>query len=304
MSLQVAVVICTYNRSVMLGNLLQSLTAAEAVPDIDLRVVVVDNNSSDHTRQVVERFADRLPLKYLFEPRQGKAFALNSAIAAVSEADLLLFTDDDVELPPEWLVRFVEAAREHPEYGWYGGRVLPWWPDGEPAWLREDTRAALAGYFVDYDLGEVSRPYAKGDRWPIGAAMAVRQQVFAKIGLFREDLGPHGRLRGVGEETDLIERAVEAGYKGFYVADACCRHYVDPKRMRLSGFFLFGIGKGLNQYRSEANGRREGSLLEAVGQVVRGGWQLMKGRGDRFRVCLINAGIEIGRRTAAREARH
>jgi GT2 family glycosyltransferase len=239
----------------------------------------------------------------LSEPRQGKAFALNTGITAVSDTDLIVFTDDDIELPPDWMAQFVEAARAHPEYGWYGAPVLAKWPEARPAWWRDDTRAALAGYVVEYTLGERSRPYAKGDPWPIGAALAVRPRVFTRIGGFREDLGPRGGLRGVGEETDLIERAVEAGYQGFYVAGAVCRHTIDPKRMRLREFLRFGIGKGLNQYRVEANGRRRGSLFEAGSQLVRGGWQLMKGRGDRFRICLINAGIEIGRRTAARQAR-
>lgn len=299
--LGLCVVICTYNRCDLLGAVLEGLVQAEPVADATLAIVVVDNNSPDATRQVVDRFSGRLPLRYLFEPRQGKAYALNTAVAAAADAQLILFTDDDVELPADWMVRFVEAVRRNPEYDWYGGRVLPWWPTGQPAWWREESRAALAGYFIDYDLGEASRPYRTDDRWPIGAAMAVRPQVFNRIGGYREDLGPRGKLRGVGEETDLLERAARAGYRGFYVADAVCRHYVDPARLRLKEYFRFGIGKGLNQYRGGTEGKRDGSPWRAANQLARGGWQLLKGRGDRFRICLINAGIEIGRRRGARE---
>lgn len=303
MDSKVALVVCTYNRCDTLAQLLGNLAHMRLPPGGRVTMVVVDNNSSDGTADIVASFQPRLPLVYVFERRLGKAFALNAGLGAIGDSDVVVFTDDDVVLPPEWLTRFMSAFDALPRYGWFGGRVLSSWPGGRPpSWLHDDTRAALAGYFVDYDLGQQSRPYVDGDRLPTGAAMAVRNDVFEKIGVFREDLGPRGKRRGVGEETELLERAIAAGYRGFYVADACCHHPVDPRRMRWTEFFLFGIGKGINQYRAEGNGCRAGSLRIASGQVARGAWQLVKGRRDRFRVCLINAGIEVGRCLAAREA--
>ena len=69
-------------------------------------MLVVDNNSSDQTREVVEEFADRYPgrFRYLFEPQPGKSYALNSGIRE-ARGTVLAFIDDDVTVEPSWLTR-------------------------------------------------------------------------------------------------------------------------------------------------------------------------------------------------------
>src|SRR5271156_2755228 len=90
-------ILCTYNRAESLAKALASI-AQSTVPDsIQWEVLVVDNNSRDATRSVVEEFWWRDPsrFRYLFEPKQGKSNALNAGIQQ-ARGEILAFTDDDV----------------------------------------------------------------------------------------------------------------------------------------------------------------------------------------------------------------
>ena len=101
--LDVTVIIATYNRADMLPGALESVLAQEA-DGVRYEVIVVDNNSPDQTREVVESFIARghRNLRYLFEGRQGVAYARNTALAHAS-APIIAFTDDDVRVSPDWV---------------------------------------------------------------------------------------------------------------------------------------------------------------------------------------------------------
>jgi glucosyl-dolichyl phosphate glucuronosyltransferase len=297
----VSLIVCTYNRAILLSQLLSSICKLAMLGELSWELIIVDNNSKDNTRQIVQQFQTSLPVRYFLEEKQGKTFALNRALDA-AQGELLLFTDDDTILSPEWASAFIDAAARVSDAGWFGGRVKPDWGAFPPRWYREETAASLSGYFGDYDLGTSSCLYSPGNKLPLGASLAVRREVFNKIGGFRNDLGPRGKLRGVGDETEFLERAVSAGFKGYYAAEACVLHHVGPERLALSGFLNYGIGKGLNQYRIGTENGRKGSMVRATSQLLRAIPQALKGRGDRARICLINFGIELGRIRASREA--
>jgi glycosyltransferase involved in cell wall biosynthesis len=294
-----SLIVCTYKRAFLLSRLLSSICELEMPKELNWELIVVDNNSKDNTRQIVEKFQASLPMRYFLEEKQGKTYALNRALS-FANGELLLFTDDDTILHPEWASAFIDAGTRVTDAGWFGGRVKPDWSASPPVWYREETAAALSGYFGDYDLGPTSRLYSSDDKLPLGASLAIRREVFNTIGNFRTDLGPRGKLRGVGDETEFLERAVSAGFKGYYVAEARVLHHVGPERLALSGFLNYGIGKGLNQYVIGTENGRKGSVVRAAGQLLRAIPQALKGRGDRARICLINVGIELGRTRASR----
>jgi glycosyltransferase involved in cell wall biosynthesis len=294
--LRVSVIICTYNRAEMLSRTLESVRRLSVPADVDWELVVVDNNSPDRTKEAVSRFSEDMPIRYLFEPQQGKTFALNRAVRE-STGDLLLFTDDDVQLQPCWLEEFVRAGREYPDAAWFGGRVCAWWADGYPKWLREDALASLKGYFVLYDLGPEERLYKPTDNAPIGANMAVRRPLFDAIGLYREDLGPRGDRRGTCDDSELIWRACAAGLQGVYVPNAVCEHYVPGNRLRVAKFLAYGLAKGEDQVAADPSCDL-GSVPRAVLYAARGSYQLLKWRWDRFCLCCLNMGLELGGRRA------
>src|SRR5579862_4590594 len=97
------VILCTYNRCRELANGLNSVAVSTLPEGVEWEVLVVDNNSVDQTREVMENFRARYAgrLRYLFEPRPGKSHALNAGIRA-SQSDVLAFLDDDVTVEPTW----------------------------------------------------------------------------------------------------------------------------------------------------------------------------------------------------------
>ena len=118
-----SIVIATYNRASDLSQTLDSLAGLR--PDGPWEVIVVDNNSPDGTRQVVEEAARSFPveLRYLFEREQGRSPALNAGIRA-ARGEIIATTDDDVRVPADWLDRAAEGlSRLGCDY--VGGRVLP-----------------------------------------------------------------------------------------------------------------------------------------------------------------------------------
>ena len=108
--LKYSIVIATYNRAADLRETLTSLAGLQ--PDGPWEVIVVDNNSPDDTRAVVQAAAASfpVPLRYLFEREQGRSPALNCGIRAAAGA-IIVTTDDDVRVPADWLNRAAEGLR-------------------------------------------------------------------------------------------------------------------------------------------------------------------------------------------------
>ncbi len=119
--LTVGVIIPTRNRAELLRGALEALSRQTRVPD---EVIVVDNGSTDHTRQVAGQFSGRLPLRYLFEPTPGAGQARNAGIRHAT-SDVLAFTDDDC-IPDENWLHFIELSfLRDPNIGMVAGRVTP-----------------------------------------------------------------------------------------------------------------------------------------------------------------------------------
>jgi glycosyltransferase involved in cell wall biosynthesis len=243
-SMTISVILCTYNRCVSLARALNSLAVSSLPEGTEWEVLVVDNNSKDQTREVVERFCQSYPerFRYFFEPRQGKSNALNSGIRE-AHGEILVFTDDDVTVEPAWL-EYLTAPLHNARWAGCGGRILPEPGFSPPPWLAIDgpmnQLGALCAYFEPADLpGELDRP-------PIGANMAFRRETFLKYGGFRTDLGPRPGSELRHEDTEFGRRLMAGGDRLCYVPSAIVYHEIHPSRVQKS-FFLswwFGIGRG------------------------------------------------------------
>src|ERR1700745_1955660 len=95
-----SIVIATYKRAGLLKNTLESL--ARLRPTAPWEVIVVDNNSPDNTREVVEAAIPSfpVPLRYVFEKEQGRSAALNCGFR-VAEGEIIVTTDDDIRVEPD-----------------------------------------------------------------------------------------------------------------------------------------------------------------------------------------------------------
>lgn len=289
-----AVCICTYNRHQSLQRTLGSLAAQSNVDWNSVEVVIIDNNCTDCTASVVDAFGKKLPIRRAVEGRQGLSHARNRALAEV-QTELVLFTDDDVRLGPSWLAAYADATRRFPNADYFGGRILPDWDQAKPRWIGDEPLPLIDGALVWFDHGAETRMFAATEPPPFGASFAIRRQLSDKIGLFRTDLGPGGTGRGFGDDTEFLMRARAAGAQGVYVGEAVCFHAYDPRRITLPGLYRYGVACG-RAHNAIADQPHRGSYDAAALFVARGIFQMLKGRGDRFRQCIVNAGIEIGTR--------
>ena len=288
----ISVCICTYNRSESLRRTLGTLAEQKNVDWNHVEVIVVDNNCSDQTPQTVQEFASILPIRRVVEPRQGLAHARNKAITE-STGEWMLFTDDDVLLEPDWLSSYVSNTSRYERAEFAGGRVLPLWIGPKPRWWKEEHLDLLDGVLVWYEPPGQTRYFYTDDPEPFGASLAIRKSLVDKVGMFRTDLGNIGSKVGRGEDTEIVRRARMAKLQGVYIAEAVCWHRVEPRRLTLSALYDQGLAIA-HAHRTIGDPSAVGSRMTALQFLVRGLLQLGKGRGDRFRQCVINAGIQVG----------
>lgn len=251
------ILICTYNRAELLADTLDSLKTLRPGAGLTWDVLVVDNNSTDRTRDVVESRRASFPvdLRYMFEPVQGKSTALNTGITA-SRARIIVFTDDDVRTPPVWLSAAVEPLLARTDIDYTGGPVHPIWERQRPVWL--DERGNLGGTIAVKDHG--AEPFIFEDRrkTPLGVNLAVRRSLIERIGGFRPDLGRNGRSLLGQEQADFFYRSRRAGARGLYVPEMVLSHIVPAGRLTWSYFRRWWYWKGISHARIHAiHGRTE-----------------------------------------------
>lgn len=245
--LDATLLIATYNRAARLSETLDSIRALRVKAGRRWEVLVVDNNSTDASRTVVERQAADfpVPLRYLFEARQGRSSALNTGIAA-SGADVIAMTDDDVRVEEGWLDAACDALSD-PSVAYAGGPVAPIWETAPPAWL-DLTRGDLWGTIAIQNHGDAPFVYEEARKVPLGANMAARRSLFASIGGFRADLGrSSGRLVLGQEVPELLMRARTAGLRGLYVPAMRVHHHIPSMRLTRRYFRTWWFGKGVSR---------------------------------------------------------
>jgi glycosyltransferase involved in cell wall biosynthesis len=257
-----SIIIPTYNRADELCHTLRSLAGLS--PDGDWQVIVVDNNSKDNTRAVVQEAEDwfPVPLEYIFEPIQGRCAALNTGIRA-STGDIIVTTDDDVRVKSDWLNQAATALNEyHCDY--VGGKVMPIWGGERPNWL-PNHGGRHWGVIALLDYGSEALEYDE-HHVPLGVNLAFRRDAFARAGLWDNRVGRKaGTLLGQ-EVREWGLRAKAAGLRGFYTPRMIVHHVISEDRLNKSyfrrWFYWNGISRALlyNQARINMEAPEETTL--------------------------------------------
>lgn len=271
MSVHISAVICTHNRAAYLRKALQSLARQTLAPEAH-EILIVDNGSTDATRQVLAEFSDLKNLRYVFEPTLGLSHARNTGWRS-ARGLYVAYLDDDAVACPSWLERIVEVFETvRPRPGCVGGKVEPIWEAPRPAWLSDRITCALT--IADWS----GYPHVLTDlekEWPVGANIAFPVELLEQVGGFTPRLGRIGSHLLSGEEVLLARQMVRAGHSCFYHPDIAVRHHVPQSRLEkrwfLRRYYWQGITDASIRLIEEPLPRRA-RLHLAISKV----WELMK----------------------------
>jgi glycosyltransferase involved in cell wall biosynthesis len=243
----VSVVISTRNRATYLMDCLRSLATQEGGP-VPHEVVVVDNGSEDATPDLLARWvADHSEFRSTREERVGLSRGKNAGIQ-MARAPLLLFTDDDVVLPPDWIRSYSEFfSRHHLDAIVAGGPIIPVPEDlGEwPSWLDDDALVDVGK--LDHQAERELQP----PDYVFGGNMAVPAGVFSRFGLWREDLGNTPEDRTTFEDTELQDRVRAEGGSVWFCPHTPIRHRVPRERSSPGAIIQNAFGRGRNDFWKE-----------------------------------------------------
>lgn len=231
MTIDASIIVCTYNRAESLRDTLSALKNLQTAPDQQWEVIVVDNNSNDHTRQVVETFQQDWPiLRYTFEEKQGLSHARNHGISC-ADGEIILFTDDDVLPEPNWLTATLSGLDQY-QADACGGYIAPIWESPPPEWLTERFYGFLA---IRTDRTD-DYPITTASQTPFGANMAFRKKVFDQVGYFDTGRGRKGNVLASGEDGELFQRILSQGLSAIFLGQSRVHHKVESFRLTKNYF--------------------------------------------------------------------
>ena len=294
-SLKVTVAIATYNRADYLRQTLAGLVVQQ-FPRDHFEVIVIDNDSSDHTCAVVAEFASAHPApRYVHEPRRGLSHARNRAIAE-ARGEIIVFGDDDILVAPDWLAQLTVPllADAAERIGAVGGEVIPVFPEGAPAWIAE-WHAPMA---YRADAGPLDPRHS-----PMGANLAFRRAVLVQLGAFVPALGRTGKNLFGGDETEMIRRIRAIGLEVWFTPAAAVQHQMPASRttFRYAARHAFDSARSRVIDRAGQPGaggyfasRLIGNLLKALGFAVLALLYALSFQNDAAKKALVRAWRSCG----------
>ncbi|NJK39299.1 MAG: glycosyltransferase family 2 protein [Oscillatoriales cyanobacterium RM2_1_1] len=263
---EISAIICTHNREHYLG------AAIDSVLSQDFRafeVIVIDNASSDRTREVVEARLSDPRLRYVYEPITGLSVARNRG-AQESQSPILAYLDDDAVASSQWLGVLYRAYQDNDKLAIAGGKVTLIWPNGvsPPKWISP----GLAGNLGAYDLGSEMVLIQTPGLTPRGLNYSIRRSFLEQIGGFDLNLGRVGKRLLSNEELMTTQLALEKGWQVAYLPEALVAHNVAPERINRSWFMERGWWQGISEcYREQLAGEA------GMGQFARGSERIVRG---------------------------
>jgi GT2 family glycosyltransferase len=207
----ISVVVCTHNRAPRIDRALTHIAESAARAEIPVEIIVVDNNSRDETKEVIARAAEAaaMPIRYVFEPKQGLSFARNRGLSEAT-GGVVAFTDDDCFVDPEWIAALWREFEGNPDVAVIGGRVELYTPEDQPVSIR--TLAERVRYTSAEQIYGLI----------MGANLAVRRGIVERIGGFDPAFG--GSRGVVADDIDFVYRALKRGLGVLYTPDARVLH--------------------------------------------------------------------------------
>jgi glycosyltransferase involved in cell wall biosynthesis len=227
MSIVISAVICTHNRARYLEKAIQSLVD-QHIPRDRYEIIIVDNCSTDATRGVVEKFANRGDIRYVYEPTLGLSHARNTGWRS-ARGKYVAYLDDDAMATPKWLETILDTFETvRPMPGCVGGKVDPIWEGPRPVWVSDEIVTCLT--VIDWS----DKPHFIDDirrQWLVGANIAFPVKVLHQVDGCAAGLDRAGRRLLSSGDIFLEKQIIKAGYRCFYNPEILARHAVERSRL-------------------------------------------------------------------------
>ncbi|MFO0941380.1 MAG: glycosyltransferase family A protein [Pirellulales bacterium] len=252
----ISVAIATYNRAETLRRALSSISRLHH-DQFQIEVVVIDNGSSDHTRDVVAAVAEScpFPITSFYEAQAGLPFARNRAVKE-SRGQWIAFFDDDQLTDPQWLVKLYRTAVREQVLCVGGSRSLL---------LESNTTVELPSYCREL-LGEINQQES-GDyhilNLPCTGNVLIHRSLFEQWGMFDE------RVLDGGEDSDFFNRLLHGGVRCVYEPSAAVQHLIPATRLESDYLQRIAFRHGIHVCRRDLQYRGKwATYLSAAARVL------------------------------------
>jgi len=290
--IKISVMVCTYNRSELLGGALRTL-CHQTLDKSGYEVIVVDNNSADGTRELVGEFCRRFShVRYCFESQQGLSYARNRGWQE-ARGKYVAYIDDDACVGENWLktaLALFENTKPVPLC--LGGPILPFYSTTKPIWLKGEIRT----------WGDSPRYLRPGESFS-GSNMIWRKEIVETLGGFDVRSGVRGNYLSLGEETVLFEQIWHSFEQPhfYYSPELAVQHWVSPAKMTVAYQLkrAFAAGQSWNRFHGpRISWRRMRFLMGGVLEIATMVGRLLKRRKEHayFQNWLIEDGSPIFRK--------
>lgn len=220
----ISAIICTYNRAELLLGAIDSLVQ-QSLDQSLFEIIVVDNNSTDSTPDVVARCLSYPHIRYIHEASQGLAHARNRGYKE-ARGRYVAYLDDDARADPEWLRSILDVFDNTvPEPLAVGGPIYPFYLTQKPEWFKDDYEIRSWGDKPRFLMPKESFS---------GSNMIFTRMILEQFSGFNTHVGVNGTTLSVGEETSLFLKIWESYNERnvfYYSPDVKIFHYAPPEKM-------------------------------------------------------------------------
>jgi len=275
---KISAVLCSYNRARFIIQAVDSIFNQ----DFDksrYEVIVVDNNSTDHTLEVLQDYKNKHPeynFRFVTEENQGVAYT-RTRCAKEAKGEIVSYLDDDSIAQPGWLSQTVEFYDQHPEVWSIGGKITPYFLTEIPRWYSK----YYFGLVGKFDQGERQKQLT-GQKYPCGANMSFRKRVFEEIGFFNHELGRSGTGLLATEEKDIYMRILHYGKQVYYLPEVEVLHAVESNKFNEDYVRRHSMGIGGGE-RLRLQGDTMALTIKFLEYIAKWGYAIVYGIGFLFR---------------------
>lgn len=216
MTIDFSIVVCTHNRADLLTDCVDSLLK-QTIDKSRFEIIIVDNNSTDNTEEIAQRFSkNHNNIKYFKETITGYSAPRNCGWKNAT-GNIVAYIDDDEIASPDWLKSIEKAFQMEEKPDIIGGICLPKYDVDPPDWFTE----SMGGTNKNRQKGILNQ---RTDSYLGCGNIALKKEVLEKLNGFSNDFNTNNGFLMMGEDTDICQRAIKAGFKLYYDPDIKIYH--------------------------------------------------------------------------------